>query len=100
VNNNYYFKIKKITDIEDFLIWMAEEYGTAVTTVSDTKMWAEGTLDAFYKVRDHIEILGRENKLLKEKMERLCSHKNLEDRIYTSNPPKKKCLDCGGFLNV
>jgi DNA (cytosine-5)-methyltransferase 1 len=27
-----------------------------------------------------------------------CKHSNLEDGWYASNPPKKRCLDCGDYL--
>ncbi|MFQ3543480.1 hypothetical protein Q7A53_05290 [Halobacillus rhizosphaerae] len=27
-----------------------------------------------------------------------CKHTNLQDCIYLSEPPKRKCLDCGGFF--
>ncbi|MCL1696306.1 hypothetical protein [Lysinibacillus sp. BPa_S21] len=66
---------KKFTDVEDFLVWMAEECGTDVTTVLDTKMRAEGALDAFYEIRDEVEILNRENEILKDKLQLLSPFK-------------------------
>lgn len=27
-----------------------------------------------------------------------CKHDHLEEGWYASNPPKKRCLDCGGFF--
>jgi hypothetical protein len=96
---------KELSKIEEFLVWMVEEYGTAETSVFDTKLWAEGTLDTFYRLQDNLESIQRESQLskreselLKEKMQRLCPHNNLEDGLYASNPPKKRCLDCGEFL--
>lgn len=48
----------------------------------------------------NVEHLVRENNLLREKLTKLCPHKNIEDGSYTSNPPKKRCLDCGKFFTA
>lgn len=45
-------------------------------------------------------LLRKENELLAEKMMKICPHSNFEDGLYASNPPKKRCLDCGEFITV
>lgn len=38
--------------------------------------------------------LGKINKRREEN----CNHNNLENGWYASNPPMKRCLDCGGYF--
>lgn len=42
---------------------------------------------------------GELGKLRKER-ESKCSHKKLEDGWYASNPPMKRCIDCGGYFKA
>jgi hypothetical protein len=47
---------------------------------------------------EKLERQEKEIELLRKRIEEVCSHKNIENGLYMSNPPKYRCEDCGKYL--